>query len=127
MGERGLARAQNVVGRAYFEGEGVPKDMKLAIAWFARAARAGHGDGITNLAQMINKGLGMQANEPLAAAWFRRAAEHGQPGAQGRLGFLCLHSDHVSCGTGEAKFWLFRAAVAGDTVARQTLKKMDGV
>ncbi|MDB5685444.1 MAG: sporulation protein [Rhizorhabdus sp.] len=50
--DRGEARAQYVVGTAYFNGDSLPKDWARAYALMTRARAAGIGAATTSLAQM---------------------------------------------------------------------------
>ena len=47
--EQGNANAQNNLGEAYYNGEGVAKDTKEAVRWFRMAADQGDADAQNNL------------------------------------------------------------------------------
>jgi TPR repeat protein len=75
------------------------------LAWFARAASAGH----TEAAYML--GVELLSREPTQAIeWLRRAAEHGQPHAAAKLGEVYLGGDHVPQSYAEAARWFEKAA-----------------
>jgi TPR repeat protein len=74
--ERGYAKAQDALGRAYFEGVGVRQDRAKALLWFRRAGEQGH------LAAQNNAGLIYEhdfylRNYELAAQWYEHAAKAG--------------------------------------------------
>jgi TPR repeat protein len=47
--EQGYAQAQNNLGRAYHNGQGVPRDEIEAVQWFSKAAEQGDADAKHNL------------------------------------------------------------------------------
>lgn len=42
MAERGDAKAQYMIGLAYYTGTGVPQDYKQAVSWYRKAAEQGY-------------------------------------------------------------------------------------
>ncbi len=60
--EQGLASAQNNLGSAYREGEGVPEDDAKAVYWYGKAAEPGDALAQTNLGAMYAKGEGVPEN-----------------------------------------------------------------
>lgn len=79
MADQGDANSQNYLGFLYATGQTVPKDEKLAFAWFRKAAAQGHPEAIGNLAMMYEKGLGVAKNFQTALSLHRQAAIAGNP------------------------------------------------
>jgi hypothetical protein len=60
--EQGLASAQNNLGSAYREGEGVHEDDAKAVCWYRKAAEQGDALAQTNLSSMYAEGKGVPEN-----------------------------------------------------------------
>ncbi len=88
LAEKGDPRSQYGMGVLYENGYGVAKDLKLAAAWYLKAAKQGNTDAQYNLGAMYEHGLGMPVNYPEAARWYRPAAEQGDIDALSNLGVL---------------------------------------
>ena len=88
LAESGDARGEYGMGVFYENGYGVTKDLKLAAAWYLKAAKQGNSDAQYNLGAMYEHGVGMAVNYPEAARWYRPAAEMGDIGALSNLGVL---------------------------------------
>ena len=65
-----------MLGVAYINGIGVPRNAKLAAHWIFKAAQAGHQQAQLMLATMLQEGLGTPKNEFAARRWYDKAA-HG--------------------------------------------------
>ena len=57
-GKRGDAFSQFLVGLAYENGNGVPRDYTTALTWYRRAAAGGLAEGQRAVGVMYNFGLG---------------------------------------------------------------------
>jgi hypothetical protein len=77
--------AQCVVGQAYLNGEGVPKDVAKALEWFRKAAEAGNVDGQRNLGHAFAEGQGTPADLVEAYQWLSVAAKKGDKAAKAEL------------------------------------------
>lgn len=88
LAEKGDPRGQYGMGVLYENGYGVTKDLKLAAAWYLKAAKQGNTDAQYNLGAMYEHGIGMPANYAEAARWYRPAAEQGDIDALSNLGVL---------------------------------------
>jgi len=86
LAEQGNAAAQAALGTMYFKGQGVPKNMEVALEWYTLAAEQGNDRGQYNLGVMYNYGWGVQANDNTAVKWYTLAAEQGYADAQTALG-----------------------------------------
>lgn len=88
LAEKGDPRGQYSMGVLYENGYGVTKDLKLAAAWYLKAAKQGNTDAQYNLGAMYEHGVGMAVNYSEAARWYRPAAEQGDIDALSNLGVL---------------------------------------
>ena len=80
--------AQCVVGKAYLNGEGVPKDQTTALQWFRKAAEAGNMEGQRNLGHAFAQGQGTPVDVVEAYQWLCVAAEQGDKVAKEELADL---------------------------------------
>ena len=74
--DKGHAKSMNLLGRFHHEGVVVPKDVRLAKAWYQRAAQAGDFRGQYNhAAELVAEG-----DEAQACVWLERALATATPG-----------------------------------------------
>ncbi|KAF9014906.1 hypothetical protein BDQ17DRAFT_1114 [Cyathus striatus] len=66
------------VGQCFFHGWGVPKDQKMAVSYYAVAARLGDSDAQMDLAFCFANGKGCKKDRKEAAKWYRAAVAQGQ-------------------------------------------------
>jgi hypothetical protein len=116
--EQGVAAAQFAVGKAYYGGAGVPKDMLQAIGWLRKAADQGHAQ-----AQEWLGGLLARQSDSLeeAALWMRKAADQGSARAQALYGGLLLAGRGTPQDVPAALDYLGRAADQGISEAQSML------
>ena len=83
--EKGDAEAQLNLGRCYYNGDGVTKDLEKAAYWCRKAAEQGHAKAQFNLGWCYEKGEGVPKDLEKAAYWYQKAAEQGRKEAQEEL------------------------------------------
>ena len=86
---QGDVEAQFLLGSAYYNGEGISKDLPCGINWWKRAAEQGHAKAQLALGTkpyMPIDRLGIPAYLPDAVHWLRLAADQGEFGAYVPLG-----------------------------------------
>jgi len=116
--------AQWLLGDMYKDGEGLPKDMKMALDWWTKAASKGLADAQLSLGDSYAAGQGVPENWSEAVKWWREAANQNLPRAQTGLG-LALYSGHgVQEDKAEAAKWFRKAADAGQTQSQAMLSRM---
>ena len=127
--ENGDAQAQFRLGKMYFHGAGVVRDVSEAVRWFRLAADQGVAGATSELGFMYRFGLGVRQDETestklqQAAAekgnptddeeairWFRKAAEGGYARAQWSFGNLYESGIEVPQDAKEAFRWYHEAA-----------------
>jgi len=124
LAEAGNPFAQWLLGDMYKNGEGLPRDMKMALSWWTKAAAKGLPDAQLSLGDSYAAGQGVPENWSEAVKWWRKAADQNIPRAQTGLG-LALYSGHgVQEDKAEAAKWFQRAADAGQTQSQAMLSRM---
>src|SRR6478735_8243030 len=63
LAEHGNPEAQNVLGFCYLTGQGVPKDYKLSLNWYRKAADQGIADAQFNVGSFYFNGTGIARDE----------------------------------------------------------------
>lgn len=76
--QKGDANAEALLGRAYYEGVGVPRHFSTALFWLNKAEAQGNADGMFFLGLMYEFGAGVDQNLNKALNLFDRAAAKGQ-------------------------------------------------
>ena len=66
---------------AYFNGEGVAKDVDKAIQWFRNAAEQGHAESQCVMGMCYEEGVGVVQDTDEAIKWYRKAAAQGEVNA----------------------------------------------
>ena len=106
--QRGDVTALYEIGNRLFEGRGVPRDPKAALAWFERAGNAGLVPAQFRVGNMYEKGTGVARDLKQARQWYGRAADKGNAKAIHNLGVIIAEG-----GDGKPDY-----AVAGDLFRR---------
>lgn len=75
--DQGDFDAQSMLGRLYFEGEGVPQNYNEALKWNRLAADRGDRDAQARLASSYYEGKGVHQNYVSAHKWWNLAASRG--------------------------------------------------
>jgi TPR repeat protein len=75
MGGRGSAGAEEHFqkGDRHYYGQGVQKNLALALRWYRKAADLGHAAAQNRLGWMYEKGEGVEMDYSEALKWYRRA------------------------------------------------------
>jgi TPR repeat protein len=113
LAEQGDAAAQNELGFAYYNGQGVPQDYAEAVKWYRLAAQQGYADAQFNLGLMYSYGKGVSQDDAEAVKWYRKAAEQGNAMAQFNLGFMYVKGQGVPQDYIQAHMWFNLAAANG--------------
>jgi TPR repeat protein len=76
--QQGNASAESLLGRAYYEGVGVPQNYTIALPWLNKAAAQGDRDALFFLGLMYEHGRGVGQDLRHALDLFDQAADKGQ-------------------------------------------------
>ena len=85
LAAHGNAIAQYNLGRMYYYGQGVPRDLDQATSLFRQSAAQGNPDGENNLGAGYETGEGLPQDYSQASALFRNAAVQGNAKAEYNL------------------------------------------
>ncbi|MGD8885865.1 MAG: tetratricopeptide repeat protein, partial [Gammaproteobacteria bacterium] len=102
--------AQYLVGRNYFKGKSVDKDIKEAIKWFELAAKQNHIRAQYQLGKIYLYGEGIKANLNQAYYYLSKAAEENHLDSQYELGNYYLQGSPNQRRYAKAVKWFRRAA-----------------
>ena len=82
LAAKGDAKAEAILGRAYYEGVGVARNYSTALRWLNSAVAQSNADAMFILGLMYEHGRGVYQNFPKALELFDRATPLGQRYAQ---------------------------------------------
>ncbi|MGC2420781.1 MAG: tetratricopeptide repeat protein [Candidatus Acidiferrales bacterium] len=119
--EKGDAVAQKNLGVLYHNGQGVPQNDALAVAWSRKAAEQGNTDAENNLASAYYLGQGVAQDYAQALHWYREAAGQGNTLAENSLGAMYHNGQGVQKDDAEAVRWYRIAAEQGSASAQYNL------
>jgi TPR repeat protein len=105
----------------YARGQGLPKDYRVAIQWYRRAAEQGDALAQFQLGVLYANGQGVRQNYEIAGQWYRRAADQGDAVAQFNLGVRYANGQGVPQNDELAGRWYRRAAQQGHARAQSNL------
>lgn len=78
----------------YENGDGVPKDINIAIEWYEKSANQGYAEAQCNLGYIYKCGNGVTEYMILAAKWYEKAAAQIYAGRNTIL-VLCMKNDQI--------------------------------
>jgi uncharacterized protein len=88
--ERGSVKEEIALAAAYYTGEGVPKDEKLAAYWYQKAAESGNPEAQNLVGYFYEAGIGVPADAARAVHWYQLSASSGFADAKLNLGVLYI-------------------------------------
>lgn len=112
LAKAGDIDAQAYLGAMYGSGNGVPKDLQLALKWQRAAASKGHVLAQYNTAVLLARGDKNSRNLEEAAKWFQKAGEAGLPQAQLHMGLMHEKGWGITRCPYQASKWYFRAGMS---------------
>lgn len=115
--KEGQASAQFQLSILYRNGDGVPKDVKIANEWEAKAAQQDHPEALANRAVRLLTGQGMATDTREAMRLFHRSGALGHAPAQRVLGRAYEKGAGVRKDPVEALHWYELAVRGGVAVA----------
>jgi TPR repeat protein len=114
--------AEWLLGRLYYTGSGIPRDLNAAESWLEKAANQDDPFG-QQLLGLVRLEKNDYAN---ASGWFRKAAMQGLPQAQAQLGELLKDGRGVTPDKFEAYVWLSVSLDAGNQSVAADLAALEG-
>lgn len=119
--DAGEAAAQMELASRFEAGEGVAKDMQVALKWYVKSAEQGNVTAQLELGKIYIRGRGVRRNSSEAAKWFMMGAEAGNPTAQCQIGRMHMIGAGVVKDDVEAYKWASLAAEGGDPAAKKVV------
>ena len=119
------AAAQETLGRAYADGNGVTQNFDLALKWYHKAADQGNADAENEIGVMYRTGSGVDKSKEEAVAWYREAARRGSGQAMFNLGAAYYNGDGLDISDTAAYAWFTLGKEAGDRNAADAVARMD--
>jgi TPR repeat protein len=92
--EKGDPGAENALGYAYQNGQGVSQDYGMANAWYYKAAQQGDAVAECNLGHMYFSGWGVAKSYATAVYWSKKSAAQGYGLADAGLGDIYLYGGY---------------------------------
>ena len=117
----GDMEAAQALGVLYLTGAGVDVDLKLALRWIGKAAKAHQPAAQYLLALLYQEGYGTDRNPAMAATWSKRAAMNDFVPAQLLLSSFYTRGFGFGQSDAKAKYWLTKAAESGLAKAQWVL------
>lgn len=106
LAEQGYPEAQTLLGTAYREGAGVPKNDAEAAKWYTKAATQGYSKAQFNLAVAYANGGGVAKDYSKAAHWYLLAAKQGDENAQFNLAMMYGKGEGLPVDVIAAHMWM---------------------
>lgn len=116
--EQEVPEAEYYFARCCEKGEGVPKDLVLAVKYMRKAADHGWIPGIIACGDYYYHGVGVAINRGIAADYYRRGAQMGSTRAKCKLGCCYFHGEGTELDLGTAAYWFWQAANEDDCEAQ---------
>ncbi len=124
LADKGNADAQCILGKMYWNGQGVLKDLDQAVKWFKASAAQGNAD-----AQFFLGSFYLLPHQDITegAKWLRLSAEQGNQDAQWLLGKAYLQGDRdLQRDPVQAEMWIRLAAKNNLEFYQNTLRAAEG-
>lgn len=105
-----IYRQMNNLGVCYFDGTGVKKDYKKALAWYMKSAERGNETAMNNVGVCHRGGFGVPMNKDVAYEWFKKSADSGYEEGMVNLGLCFEKGEGVPRDYKQAVKWYKKAA-----------------
>ena len=113
-----------MLGRWYFSGDGVEKNIVKAVEWLQGPAEDGVVDAQALLSVCYDYGGILVKNKEKAVEWCRKAAEGGSALAQYFMGMRYEAGSGVERSREKALEWYTKAAEQNDNDAKKAIKRI---
>ena len=116
--QMGDAQAQYELGRVYYDGREVNRDLEVAFGWLLKAAKQGHADAQYNTGRCYFHGRGVPRDKKIGLSWFYEAALQDHQQATYTLGDMYFLGQGIEINHAEAIKWFSKSAARGDKGAQ---------
>jgi len=121
--DQGNAKAEDILGTSYQNGEDVPQDYNLAAYWFQKSAEQGNASAQYSLGEMYYNGDGIEKDQVEGVKWYLKSAQQGESSAELNLGIAYYLGNGVIKDEVEGYAWSLCAAAQGKSGLRDTIEK----
>ncbi len=111
--ERGSAKAQSELSKAYMGGNVFKQNVPEAVRWVRAAAEQDLAEAEVDLAILYLEGSGVPRDDSKGFSWMKKAADQGNPKGEYNLGVLYGLGRGVAKDIPEGIRWYLRAAEGG--------------
>lgn len=119
--DQGIKEAQNNIGNAYRDGNGVSQNRDLAYKYYKMAAEQGMADAQYNLGNHYRRAQVVERDLDQAIKWYSAAALQNQRAAEYDLGSMHYIGLGVDQDVKKATSWFQRAGTHGHPIAQYFL------
>jgi TPR repeat protein len=123
--ESGDPSAQASLGKAYEDGNGVPRNDDQAFKWYRKAAEQGDAESQNRVGVLYSVGRGTEPSKEQAVAWYRKAAHQKNDKAMFNLGAAYYNGDGLTIDDVTSYAWFLLAADAGNPSAKDATERAD--
>jgi TPR repeat protein len=109
------------IGFRYLNGDGLKRDLPMALDHFRTAAEKGYAPAQCQLAYMYQFGMGADRDIAKACFWYRKASDQGNTQAMYDIGCIYQNGDGIARDPAEAAKWERKAADLGCDYAQSSL------
>lgn len=127
LADKGDVNAEYNLGLLYLDGQGVKRNLAMALALLTRAANGNDPRAQFRLGLIFHDGQGVAADPARAAQLFRNAAEQGHTQAKYALATILANGEGVPRDFWQAGIWFRRAADDGFHAAYFTVGYMNEI
>jgi TPR repeat protein len=113
----GSPDGQRLMGDAYVQGWGVPKDYLRARQWYEKSAAAGNTLAMIRIGLLFEQGWGVPQDYLRAREWFEKSSAAGNPIAMVRIGDLYERGWGLPKDYTQALLWYEKSAARGNALA----------
>lgn len=124
LAETGDAGAQYALGQKYQNGDGVTKDISVAVQWYGKASDLGSIDARLRLGLFYKNGHGVDKDAKRGFELIKSVAELGHPFAQLVVGTMYLDGIGVDSNIASGIQWITTSAEQGDYLAQLSLSEI---
>ncbi|MEA4869880.1 MAG: tetratricopeptide repeat protein [Christensenella sp.] len=85
LANQGNDAAEYELGRCYYAGDGVERDVDKAFEWFVQAAQRDNANGMLWVGYFYHHGISVEQDYDMALQYYQAAKDHGHTYAQRRI------------------------------------------
>jgi hypothetical protein len=112
------------IGLKYFNGDGLKRDIPMALDHFRTAAEKGYAPAQAQMGFMYQMGFGVARDPQKAFFWYGKASDQGNDQAMYNLSCMYRNGEGVERNPAEAAKWIRKAADLGWAYAEAALGSM---